>query len=173
MNERDSKAVLENLKQENEYTSDYFKPLQPLINSLMTEFDKRINPNEVSAPFILNGKKYQMKNSDGKDYQQIILLEKNKELVFFDENERAKDADYYDLADWSPSPNNELLAVSEDFIGRRKYAITFRENKSGKYLADKIEETSGGVVWANDNKTVYYIKKILRLFENIKCSCMF
>ena len=75
MNERDSKAVLENLKQENEYASDYFKPLQPLINSLMTEFDKRINPNEVSAPFILNGKKYQMKNTDGKDYQQIILLE--------------------------------------------------------------------------------------------------
>ena len=159
MIERDSKAVLENLKQENEYASDYFKPLQPLINSLMTEFDKRINPNEVSAPFILNGKKYQMKNMDGKDYQQIILLEKNKELVFFDENERAKDAGFYDLADWSPSPNNELLAVSEDFIGRRKYSITFRENKSGKYLADKIEETSGGVVWANDNKTVYYIKK--------------
>ena len=159
MNERDSKAVLENLKQENEYANDYFKPLQPLINSLLTEFEQRINPNEVSAPFILNGKKYQMKNTDGKDYQQIILLEKNKELVFFDENERAKDAGFYDLADWSPSPNNELLAVSEDFIGRRKYSITFRENKSGKYLADKIEETSGGVVWANDNKTVYYIKK--------------
>ncbi len=159
MNERDSKEVLENLEQENEYASDYFKPLQPLINSLLTEFDKRINPNEVSAPFILNEKKYQVKNSEGKDYQQIILIEKNKELVFFDENERAKDKDYYDLADWSPSPNNQILAVSEDFIGRRKYAITFRDNKTGKYLADKIEETSGGVVWANDNKTVYYIKK--------------
>lgn len=159
MNERDSKEVLENLQQENEYASDYFKPLQPLINSLLTEFEQRINPNEVSAPFILNGKKYQVKNSEGKDYQQIILIEKNKELVFFDENERAKDKDYYDLADWSPSPNNQILAVSEDFIGRRKYAITFRDNKTGNYLADKIEETSGGVVWANDNKTVYYIKK--------------
>jgi oligopeptidase B len=152
MNERDSKAVLENLQQENEYASNYFKPLQPLINSLLTEFEQRINPNEVSAPFILNNRKYQVKNSSGKDYQQIILIEKNKEVIFFDENERAKDADYYDLGDWSPSPNNQLLAVSEDYVGRRKYSITFRENKSGNYLSDKIEETSGGVVWANDNK---------------------
>ena len=171
MNERDSKAVLENLQQENEYASNYFKPLQPLINSLLTEFEQRINPNEVSAPFILNNRKYQVKNSSGKDYQQIILIEKNKEVIFFDENERAKDADYYDLGDWSPSPNNQLLAVSEDYVGRRKYSITFRENKSGNYLSDKIEETSGGVVWANDNKTVFYIKKdpqTLREFQVFK-----
>lgn len=159
MNERDSKPVLEHLEKENAYAKAYFKPLEGMVNTLITEFDKRINPNEVSSPFNLNGKTYQVKNLEGKDYQQIVQVENGKEVLFFDQNERAKGKSFYELADWSPSPNNELLAVSEDFVGRRKYNITFRQNKNGKYLKDKISDVSGGVVWANDNKTVFYVKK--------------
>ena len=159
MNERDSKPVLDHLKLENDFTENYFKPLQGLVSGLMKEFDERINPNEVSAPFKLNGKVYQVKNSAGKDYQQIVTLEGKKETLFLDENERAKGHSFYELADWNPSPDNELLALSEDFIGRRKYNITFRQNKNGKFLKDKISDVSGGLVWANDNKTVFYVKK--------------
>jgi oligopeptidase B len=80
-----------------------------------------------------------------------------KAVLFFDENERAKGKSFYELAGWAPSPNNQILAVCEDFKGRRKYEIRFRTN--GKYLKDVLTETSGGLVWANDNKTVYYSKK--------------
>ena len=159
MNERDSKPVLEHLAKENAYNDEYFKPIQGLIQSLMTEFDQRINPNEVSAPFIMNGKTYQVKSIEGKDYQQVVQIENGKETIFFDENERAKGKSFYELAEWNPSPNNEILAISEDFVGRRKYNITFRQNKTGKFLKDKISDVSGGVVWANDNKTVFYGKK--------------
>jgi len=51
MNERDSKAVLDYLKEENEFSENYFKPLEGMVSGLMREFDERINPNEVSAPF--------------------------------------------------------------------------------------------------------------------------
>ena len=159
MNERDSKPVLDHLAKENAYNDEYFKPIQGLVQSLMTEFDQRINPNEVSAPFIMNGKTYQVKSIEGKDYQQVVQIENGKETIFFDENERAKGKSFYELAEWNPSPNNEILAVSEDFVGRRKYNITFRQNKNGKFLKDKISDVSGGVVWANDNKTVFYGKK--------------
>jgi len=159
MNERDSKPVLDHLVKENAYNDEYFKPIQGLVQSLMTEFDQRINPNEVSAPFIMNGKTYQVKSIEGKDYQQVVQIENGKETIFFDENERAKGKSFYELAEWNPSPNNEILAVSEDFVGRRKYNITFRQNKTGKFLKDKISDVSGGVVWANDNKTVFYGKK--------------
>ncbi len=159
MNERDSKPVLDHLKLENEYTENYFKPLQGLVGGLMKEFDERINPNEVSSPFKLNSRIYQVKNIEGKDYQQIVLIDGTKETLFLDENERAKGHSFYELADWNPSPNNELLALSEDFVGRRKYNITFRQNKTGKFLKDKISDVSGGLVWANDNKTVFYVKK--------------
>ena len=159
MNERDSKQVLEHLAKENTYTAEYFKSLEGLKNNLLNEFESRINPNDVSAPFILNGKTYQMRNSEGKDYQLIYRLEDKKEFLFLDENERAKGKTFYELADWSPSPNNELLALSEDVVGRRKYTITVRQNKGGKFLKDKITDSDGSIVWANDNKTIFYVKK--------------
>lgn len=159
MKERDSKEILAYLGEENKYAETYFNPLQSLVKSLMLEFDKRINPNDISAPFILNGKKYQVRNEENLDYQKVILLEKDKETVYFDENIRAKNHSFYELADFQPSPDNKLLAVSEDLVGRRKYDISIRINKTGKFLTDKIKETSGSIVWANDNKTIFYIKK--------------
>ena len=170
MNERDSKPVLEHLAKENEYQSEYFKPLKPLIDGLMKEFDQRINPNDVSAPYILNGLTFQSRNIEGKDYQQVVLLENKKTTIFIDENERAKGKSFYELADWSLSPDNKIVALTEDLVGRRKYQITFRVNKSGKFLNDKIEDASG-LVWANDNKTVFYTKKdpqTLREFQVYK-----
>ncbi|MEY4350406.1 MAG: hypothetical protein RL078_453, partial [Bacteroidota bacterium] len=158
MRNRDTEPVLNYLKAENAYAEAYFKALDPLVNSLLNEFEMRIDPNETSAPYVINGYQYQSRNVEGLDYQQIYRYELDgKAVLFFDENQRAKGKAFYELAAWSPSPNNEILAVSEDFIGRRKYEIRFRTN--GKYLKDVLTETSGSIVWANDNKTVYYTKK--------------
>ena len=159
MNKRDSKEVLDYIGQENNYTSDYFKTLEPLKNSLLDEFEARIDPNDVSAPFHYNGKTYQVRSKEGKDYNYIYLLEEKGEKLFFDENNRAEGKSYYSLADWSPSPNNELLAISEDFIGRRKYTITILKNNDQSFLKDKITDTDGSIVWANDNQTLFYVKK--------------
>ena len=81
------------------------------------------------------------------------------EHVFLDENERADGHSFYELADWSPSMDDQFLAISEDFIGRRKYQIRFRNNQIGEFLTDLIEDTDGSIVWANDHQTVFYIKK--------------
>jgi len=50
MNQRDSKGVLAYIEEENAYQEAYFKPLQPMIDKLMNEFDQIINPNETSSP---------------------------------------------------------------------------------------------------------------------------
>jgi oligopeptidase B len=159
MNQRDSKAVLDYLAEENAYTESYFNQTEALQSTLLKEFEARIDPNDVSAPFLLNGNKYQLKSVEGKDYQEIHRWVGEKSELFFDENERSEGKSFYELADWIPSPNNEILAVCEDFIGRRKYQITFRSNNNGTYLKDKITDTDGTLVWANDNKTVFYVKK--------------
>ena len=126
MNQRDSKEVLDHLTAENAYTEAYFNKTQQLQTTLLNEFEARINPNDVSAPFFLNGIKYQTKSVEGKDYQEIYKFDGEKSTLFFDENERSKGKSFYELSEWMPSPNNELLAVCEDFVGRRKYQITFR-----------------------------------------------
>ncbi len=159
MNERDSKPVLDHLALENAYTDAYYKKLEGLKNTLLKEFNERIDPNDQKAPFVMNKRTYQIRNLEGKDYEVIYLLDGKKESVFFDENERAKGKSFYSLADWSPSPDNSMLAISEDFVGRRKYTITIRSNKNGKFLADQIKDTDGSIVWAEDNKTFFYVKK--------------
>jgi len=168
MNQRDSTDVLDYIDQENKYCESYFEPLNPLVEKLMAEFDRKIDPNEEGAPFYFNKKLYQVKNEKGLEYQKTFLKEGEKEILFFDQNERAKGNEYYDLADWEPSPDNKFLAVAEDFVGRRKNTISIRNNRNGKYLKDRIEDSNGDIIWSNDNKAIYYIKKdeqTLRSFQ--------
>ncbi|MFN5418593.1 MAG: S9 family peptidase [Flavobacteriia bacterium] len=159
MNKRDSKEVLDYIFAENNYSETYFKKLEGLQSTLLKEFENRIDPNDVSAPYFIQGREFQSKNSADKDYQDIYEKMNGKEKLFFSENERSKGKSYYDLGDWAPSTNNQILAFSEDHIGRRKYTIYFRDEKSGKILKDQIKNTDGSLIWANDNKTVFYVKK--------------
>ncbi len=159
MNQRDSEEVLEYIGEENKHCEAYFSGLKGLVEKIDKELESRIDPNEQKSPFWYNGNLYQARNEDGLEYEKIYRLKNDKALLFFDENERAKDQSFYDLADWEVSPNNKYLAVAEDFKGRRKNTISIRINKTGEYLKDRIEESNGDVVWSNDNKTIYYIKK--------------
>lgn len=159
MNERDSKPVLDHLALENAYTKNYFSSFENIQETLLNEFEARIDPNEASSPFVLNKRTYQVKNEAGKDYVLVYQINDKKETLFLDENVRAKGKSFYQLAEWAPSPDNEMLAISEDFIGRRKFTITIRKNKDGKFLKDQIKDTDGSVIWANDNKTIFYVKK--------------
>lgn len=168
MNERDSKDVLEYVSQENKLSTDFFTTNKPLVDHLLAEFESRINPNEQSAPFEINGKIYQVQFEEGKDYPKILNLENGKSTVVIDENVLAKGQSYYDLGDWVASPDNKLLALSEDLIGRRNYTIRVRNFNNSTFLKDKLTETDGSVLWANDNKTLFYVKKdaqTLRSFQ--------
>ena len=59
MKQRDSKEVVNYLKEENNYADSYLKNHQDKIDTLLKEFEHRINPNEQSAPFVRNKKTYQ------------------------------------------------------------------------------------------------------------------
>lgn len=159
MNQRDSKEVLDNLQEENSYCEAYFEPINELVQGLVDEFEARINPNDVSAPFILQKHTYQIRQQEGKDYSMLIRWENDVEHVFLDENERADGHSFYELAEWSPSLDDQTLAISEDFVGRRKYEIRFRKNADGSFYDDLIHDTDGSIVWANDHQTIFYIKK--------------
>lgn len=171
MNGRDSKEVIDYISEENAYTANYFNPLKPLTDGLLNEFENRIDPNESSAPFIINGNTLQYKNVEGKDYKELYRTYNGKTELFFDENERAKGKKFYAVGDFSFSTSNTLFAFSEDIVGRRKYTIRFMDAVSKKMLKDEIQTTDGSIVWANDNKTVYYVRKdeeTLREFQIYK-----
>jgi oligopeptidase B len=51
-----------------------------------------------------------------------------------------------------------LLAFTEDTRGRRQHTLRFREIATGRDLPERIAGLSRQVVWADDNRTVYYIE---------------
>jgi oligopeptidase B len=171
LNERDTQPVLNYIEDENTYQERYFKQTSALQDKLLQEFEQRIDPNDKSAPFQVDGDWFQIRNQANFDYGFIDQIEDEKRSIYFNENERAAGQSYYALADWLPSPNKKLLAISEDTIGRRNYTIQIRDNITNNYLSDKIEGTDGTIVWSNDNSTLFYIRKdpeTLREFQVYK-----
>ncbi|MDB2674702.1 S9 family peptidase [Flavobacteriaceae bacterium] len=82
-----------------------------------------------------------------------------KEEVLFDVNNEAEGYEYFQLGGLNVSPNNTLVAFATDTVSRRQYTIQIKNLETGNILTDKIENTTGGSVWSNDNKTLFYTKK--------------
>ena len=131
-------------------------------DNLYKEFVSRIKQDDESVPFSYNGYKYYSKYKKGEDYPCHYRKKNadsfNEELIL-NLPVMSKGSDYFSLGDKSISENNQFLAYSIDLLSRREYTIYIKDLKTGKVLEDKIENTSGSITWANDNKTIFYTKK--------------
>jgi oligopeptidase B len=65
---------------------------------------------------------------------------------------------YFATTGHTISNDNNLLAYGEDINGRRQYTIKIKDISKNVYLYDEIKDTSGNIVWANDNSTIFYTK---------------
>ena len=159
--ERQKPEVLDYLKAENAYTEAMLKPVQPLRDQLYKEMVARIPQQDESVPYVKNGYRYQTRYEPGKEYaiySRTRVGEKDASLML-DSNQRAEGHEFYSLGALEVSRNNRWLAVAEDFLSRRQYQIQFLDLESGTWATDKLENTSGNLVWANDSKTVFYVRK--------------
>ena len=159
---RQNKAVLDYLNAENEHTAAQLSHTTELQEQLFEEMTARLEPNVESIPVFDNGYWYWSKYEEGKDYPIYIRqkgsLDAPQELLL-DENKRAEGHEFYSLAAMKISTNDQLMAIAEDTISRRQYKIRIMDLDSGEFYPEVIENTSGQIVWANDNKTLFYVRK--------------
>ncbi|WP_425602286.1 S9 family peptidase [Luteimonas aquatica] len=80
------------------------------------------------------------------------------EEVLLDVNAMAKGKDYFSVGDYEVSQDNKLLAWAEDAVGRRQYTIRFKNLETGETYADEVKGVSPNLVWADDNKTLFYVE---------------
>lgn len=162
LNERENPEVINYLEKENEYYQEFMKPYQKFEKDLFEELKSRIKENDESVPYFLNGYWYQVKYQEGKDYP-IYVRKKEKieaaEEVIIDVNELAEGHEYFNLSGLSISPNNKYASFGVDRVGRRKYTLQVKDLEENEILPTKIELTTGGSVWANDNETIFYTRK--------------
>lgn len=160
--ERTDPDILAYLQQENDYSGAVMAPQEELKQSLYQEMVARIPSEDMSVPYVRNGYRYQSRYEPGKEYpiyrrQPEQATDEWETLL--DANQRAENHEFYSLGLLEVSPDNQILALSEDFLSRRQYDIRFRDLKSGEWLPDVIEKVSSGAEWSADSRVLYYVRK--------------
>jgi len=155
-----TKEVIAYLEAENNYLEEVLKPTETLQNTLFNEIKARIKEDESSVPVQKNGYIYYTRFEKGEDYHLSCRKKvgSEKEEIMLNIPQMAKGHDYFAVGSENISSNNGILAYSVDKVSRRQYTLHFKNLTTGEILSDKIENTTGGATWANDNKTIFYTK---------------
>ncbi|MBK8699611.1 MAG: S9 family peptidase [Saprospiraceae bacterium] len=168
-----TKDVVAYLEAENKYREQVMSHTTGFQEKLYNEIVGRIKQTDMSVPYKYHGYFYINRFEEGKDYAIHARKKGNldaAEEIMVDENERAANQKYYAATGFDVSPDNRILAFGEDLVSRRQYTIRFKNLTTGSFLPDEIPNTNGGVVWASDNKTVFYEVKdeALRSYKIMK-----
>ena len=157
---RSDPKVIEYLKNENKLSAEWFESKFDHQSEIVNELLEQVPDIEVSFP---------IKNKDYSYYQKLhkndqlavyyFKTDNDDEILYLDPNIKLQEQEYYSIGTISPSPDNSLIAYTEDNNGRREYDIRIIDTSSLNILNDSISNASYDVIWSNDNKYIIYLKK--------------
>ncbi|CAI8257573.1 MAG: Dipeptidyl aminopeptidase BI [Flavobacteriia bacterium] len=162
MNQRKDPEVIDHLNKENAYREQIMSGTTALQETLFDEIKGRIKEDDRSVPYRLDGYYYYSRYETGQEHPMYCRKEGNMEAeeeVMLDVNELAKEHSYYDVGGLKVRPDKKMIAFSEDTLSRRIYTIRFKDLETGEIMEERIPNTSGNFVWANDNQTGFYSVK--------------
>ena len=154
--------VLGYLEAENAYTHAIFGPSKPLEDKLLEELKSHVAPAIASVPVLDHGYWYTTQFAAGQEHPVVVrraLAAGSPEQVVLDGNALARGHEFFALGSYAISRDGQLVAWTDDIVGRRKFVLHVKDLRTGKLLADTAADVSGDVVWANDNKTLFYSGK--------------
>jgi len=154
--------VLAYLAAENAYREAALAHVKPLEDRLYDEIVARIRQDDASVPYRYRGHWYYARYETGDEYPVHARKAGSiaaAEEVLLDLRELAAGHDFYELGEYEVSPDNRLLAYTEDTVGRRQYTLRIKDLASGQLLFDAIENVEDGIAWSADSRTVLYVEK--------------
>ena len=173
LRERENPEVLAHLEAENAWTAAQLADTDELQKTLFEEIKGRIKQDDCSAPYRKDGWWYYSRYEEGKQY--AIHCRKadvpgisapragadidGPEVVLLDENELAEGNEFCSVTGLEVSPDGNLMTYCVDFQGRRFYSLCIVDLRSGAVVTDLVPKMSGSVVWANDNRTLFYVQQ--------------
>jgi oligopeptidase B len=174
LKERDNPEVIDYLNAENAYTDAVMAHTKELEEALFKEIKGRIKQNDESVPYKLDDYYYYSRYEDGKEYPFYCRKKGSldaEEQIMLDVNAMAEGHEFCSVRGRKISSGQDLLAYAVDTIGRRIYTARFKNLDTGEILEDEIPKVTGGMAWANDNKTLFYARQdptTLRSFQIYK-----
>ena len=159
LNERENPEVLAYLEAENQYADACMKHTEPLQEQLFKEITGRIKQDDNSVPVKIRDYYHYTRYEEGKEYPIYCRKKHNLEApeeILLDCNALAEGYAFFDVGEVSLSEDDCLLAYSVDTVSRRIYTVYVKDLETGELVGEPINGTSGNVVWASDNKTLFY-----------------
>ena len=159
LNERENPEVLAYLEAENQYADTCLKHTEPLQKQLFEEMTGRIKQDDNSVPIKIRDYYHYTRYEEGKEYPLFCRKKHSldaSEEILLDCNALAEGHAFFDIGEVSLSEDDRLLAYSVDTVSRRIYTVYVKDLATGDLVGEPITGTSGNVVWASDNKTLFY-----------------
>jgi oligopeptidase B len=132
------------------------KPTAAFQDALFEEMVGHIKEDDDSAPYRRGDYVYFTRTAKGRQYP-IYLRQKESAPaeVLLDVNQLAEGQSFMAIGAFVPSDDGRLLAYSTDSTGYRQYSLHVKDLSTGTLLPDQAERV-GGIVWAKDNRTLFY-----------------
>ncbi len=159
------------LDKENAYCKEVMADTSDLQKTLYEEMKGRIKQDDSSVPSPDGIYAYYVSYVEGGQHPRFCrcLRDGGDEKLLIDGDALAEGNSFFQLGGVSHSPDHNTLAYSTDVKGAEFYTIFFSNTKTDTLLDETIEDTTGGITWAQDNKTVFYT----RVDENHRPSRVF
>ena len=162
LKDRNNPEVIKYLEAENAYTDAVMAHTKPLQAKLAQEFKDRIKQTDMSVPYRKDGYYYYDRVEEGKEYP-IYCRKKGSlaapEEIMLDVNKMAQGHAFFSCRPGDVSSGQDILAYAVDAAGRNFYTIRFKNLSTGEPLADEIRDVTPIMAWANDNRTLFYVKQ--------------
>jgi oligopeptidase B len=158
LREKSNPEVIKYLEAENAYTEALMEATKPLQDTLYNEMYNRIKQTDLSVPSRIGEYFYYSRTEEGKQYSYMCRRKGSMqapEEILLDLNKLAEGQKYLGLGAYSVSNDGNWLAYSTDTTGYRQFNLHVKDLRSGQTLGENIERV-GSIVWASDNKTVFY-----------------
>jgi oligopeptidase B len=158
LREKSNPEVIKYLEAENAHTEAVMAPTKAFQEKLYAEMLGRIKQTDLSVPTRIGGYVYYSRTEEGKQYSYMCRRKgsmSGAEEILLDLNALAVGHKYLGLGGYVVSDDGNWLAYSTDTTGYRQYTLHVKDLRAGKTLAESIERV-GSIVWATDNKTLFY-----------------
>ena len=150
------------LEEENAYAEFHLKNTKEIQKKLFDEIKGRIKLEDESIPFKDQKYYYWTKTTKEGNYSKKLRKKIGTEIIeeiWDGDKEKEKlNTEYFGLGDLEVSNNDELLGYSLDLKGSEYYTIYLRNIKSNKLVSEKIDNTSGSILFSLDDKYIFYSK---------------
>jgi oligopeptidase B len=158
LREKTNPNVIAYLEAENAYTNDQIRDWQPLRESLYAEMVGRLEEDDSTVPAPRGTYLYYSRTEKGRQHHIYCrrLATGGFEQILLDGNALAEGQKYWRLGAFAISPDQNLLAYSDDTEGDEIYTLRVKNLVTGELLADILTGTAYSGEWASDNRTLLY-----------------